>query len=321
MGRRTFGRPLDGILVLDKSPGMTSNAALQRARRLLFARKAGHTGNLDPLASGVLPICFGEATKFSQLLLDADKTYRATVRLGVTTETGDADGAVVASADPGAITREEIEAALEPLRGDIEQTPPMYSALKHKGRPLYEYARRGESVEREARPVTIHSLTLLDFRAGNEAEFDIDVECSKGTYIRTLAEEIGAALGVGAHLSRLRRTRSGPFDIDQAITLDALEEERGEDRAETLDHHLLPIDAALEHLPSVQLDPASGRFFQQGQPVIVSGLYRLAEENAIVRVFRVADSGAEEQPEREFLGIGTVLDDGRVAPKRLVVGA
>ncbi len=207
------------MLLLDKPQGVSSNGALQTARRLFNAAKAGHTGTLDPMASGLLPLTFGEATKFSQMLLDADKTYEAVVQLGVDTDSGDADGAVIATR-PVAVDRAALEAVLARFRGEIEQVPPMYSALKRDGKALYEYARAGIELEREARKVTIHALELLDF-AGER--FTIRVHCSKGTYIRSLAMDIGAALGCGAHLAALRRTAIGAFDLSGAVTLEALE--------------------------------------------------------------------------------------------------
>uniref|UniRef100_UPI0035ADC3C5 tRNA pseudouridine(55) synthase TruB n=1 Tax=Thauera aminoaromatica TaxID=164330 RepID=UPI0035ADC3C5 len=233
--RRIVRREVDGVLLLDKPQGMSSNGALQTARRLLAAAKAGHTGTLDPMASGLLPLTFGEATKFSQMLLDADKTYEAVVRLGVDTDSGDAEGKVLATR-PVAVDRAALEAVLERFRGEIEQVPPMYSALKRDGKALYEYARAGIELERAARRVVIHALELLDF-AGER--FTIRVHCSKGTYIRSLAMDIGAALGCGAHLAALRRTAIGAFDLSGALTLEALEA-AGEGGRDAL---LAPVDA------------------------------------------------------------------------------
>ena len=211
MARRRKGRPIDGILVLDKPLGVSSNRALQTAKHLYFAAKAGHTGSLDPLATGVLPLCFGEATKFSSFLLDADKGYTSTFVLGVQTATCDAEGEVLAVKSAAHVTAAQVEQALIPLRGEIEQVPPMYSALKHKGQPLYKLARAGQEVERAARRVTIYELELLAFREGEHPQVDVRISCSKGTYVRTLAEDLGQALGCGAHVSALHRTRSGPF--------------------------------------------------------------------------------------------------------------
>lgn len=308
--RRVKGRPVSGVLVLNKSAGMTSNAALQQAKRLFFAAKAGHTGSLDPLATGVLPLCFGEATKFSQYLLDANKRYRSTFCLGVATETGDADGAVVATADASGLERSQVEAALERFRGEIQQVPSMYSAIKHQGQPLYKLAREGKTVERKARTVQVYSIELLDFRPGNPAEVDVEIHCSKGTYVRTIAEDLGEVLGCGAHVSRLHRTAVGPFVIDDAVSLDELREERGEQRAEVLDHHLQPVDAALPEMPGMSLPEQSAFYFRQGQPVMDPRVYQIGSEGDKVRVF--SDAG-------EFLGVAEITDDGRVAPRRLVV--
>ncbi|WP_075187661.1 tRNA pseudouridine(55) synthase TruB [Teredinibacter haidensis] len=308
--RRKFGRPLSGVLVVDKPAGVTSNDVVQRAKRLFFANKAGHTGALDPLATGVLPLCFGEATKFSQYLLDSDKGYLSTFRFGLQTDTADADGEVIEQCDASKLTAKAVEKAIERYRGNIEQVPPMYSALKRDGRPLYELARQGIEVEREARSLTIYSFELLDFRSGEFAEADVRVECSKGTYIRSLAEDLGRDLGVGAHVAKLRRIQAGPFREEQVISLDTLEAERGEDRAEVLDHYLLPTDAPVAEMPELTLDEHSSFYFTRGNPVINNQVYQLGDEGDKVRVF---------QHTGEFLGVGEITDDGRVAPSRLVV--
>lgn len=306
MGRRRRGRPVDGILVLDKPLGMSSNQALQQAKRLYFAAKAGHTGSLDPLATGVLPLCFGEATKFSQYLLDADKAYESCFVLGEVTDTGDAEGEVVAREDASALTAERIETALEQFRGEIEQVPSMYSALKHNGQPLYKLARKGVEVERPSRRVVIHRLELRDFRAGPRAEADIYLECSKGTYVRSVAEDLGQALGCGAHVGALRRTKAGPFGLGESVSLDTLESLKRNDELLAMDQLLQPADTALGGLPLVQLSESGGFYLRQGQPVLVpnapcSGMVRVALEDG------------------EFLGVGEILDDGRVAPRRLIV--
>jgi tRNA pseudouridine55 synthase len=290
VARRRRGRPISGILVLDKPAGLSSNRALQRAKGLYRAAKAGHTGSLDPLATGVLPLCFGEATKVSQYLLEADKVYESTFVFGVSTDTGDAEGTVKARADAGALDAAAVEAALAPFRGEIEQVPSMYSAIKQGGRPLYELARQGVEVERKARRVTVHAFELQAFRPGGQAEADVRVHCSKGTYVRSLAEDLGAALGCGAHVSRLRRLQSGPFRIDEAA----------------LDRLLLPAERALADMPLVTLSESAGFYLRQGQPVLVPN----APCDGMVRV--AAESG-------ELLGIGEILDDGRVAPRRLMV--
>lgn len=310
MARNRKGRPVSGVLLLNKAAGMTSNDALQKAKRLFYVAKAGHTGSLDPLATGVLPLCFGEATKFSQFLLDADKRYRTTYRLGAYTTTGDAEGELLDEVSAAHITREQVLVELEGFRGDIQQVPPMYSALKHHGEPLYKLARQGIEVERPARPVTIYSIELLDFRPGEQAELDLDIRCSKGTYIRSIAEDLGAALGCGAHVVALHRSESGPFKEDDAVSLEQLLAERGEDLAEVLDHHLLPTDAPVQDLPAMALEEHSAYYFRLGNPVMDPQVYRIGDEGDMVRVFN--ETG-------DFLGIGILDDEGRVAPKRLVV--
>lgn len=306
MARRRKGRPVNGILLVDKPAGMTSNGVLQQAKRALFAAKAGHTGSLDPLATGVLPLCFGEATKFSQFLLDADKEYTATVTLGATTTTGDADGEVVEEKDASSVTEAQIAALLPDFTGDIEQVPSMYSALKHEGKPLYELARQGIEVERKRRTIHIFELELLGFKPGAKAELDIRVRCSKGTYIRSLAEDIGQALGCGGHVAVLRRTASGPFGIDQCVSLDEVEALAETKDFEALNGLLLPVDSGLQDLPAVELPEDSGFYLRQGQPVMVPN----SPTEGIVRV--ATETG-------EFLGIGEIMDDGRLAPRRLVV--
>lgn len=250
-------RAVHGVLLLDKPLGLSSNDALQKAKRLYRAEKAGHTGTLDPLATGLLPLCFGAATKFSQTSLDADKSYRATLKLGVTTTTADAEGDVVQTRGVN-VTRAQLQAACDRFTGPIQQVPPMYSALKRDGKPLYEYARAGIEVEREARAVTIHTIDIADL--DNQGEHDawtIDVRCSKGTYIRTLAEDIGAALGCGAHLSALRRTGSGALSLDAALTLDQLAAMSDAER----DASLMDADALLADWPVVRLGSEdAGRF-------------------------------------------------------------
>ncbi|WIO73792.1 tRNA pseudouridine(55) synthase TruB [Porticoccaceae bacterium LTM1] len=310
--RRQRGRPVSGVFVLNKPTGMSSNDALQRVKYLMFADKAGHTGSLDPLATGVLPICLGEATKFSHFLLDSDKGYRSTFRFGLRTETGDSDGEVIEQKSASHLTREVVEKAIEPFRGDIEQVPSMYSALKHNGEPLYKLARQGITVEREARPCTIFEYDLLDFRPGEVAEADVFVHCTKGTYIRSLAEDLGEALGVGAHVSMLHRTQAGPFFEEDATSLEELERLREGKRGEDMDYLLKPTEAAVDDLPGFDVPEESVFYFKQGQPVMCPEAYREAEEGDIVRVFM------ENGP---FLGVAEVLEDGRVAPRRLVVDA
>jgi tRNA pseudouridine55 synthase len=297
---------VDGILVLDKPAGLSSNQALQTAKRLYAAAKAGHTGSLDPLATGVLPLCFGEATKFSQFLLDADKAYESTLALGRATDTGDAEGTVVEEADASAVSAADVEAALEQFRGEIEQVPSMYSAIKKDGQPLYKLARQGVEVERKSRIVEIKCLELRNFRAGLAPEADIYLECSKGTYVRSLAEDLGRALGCGAHVRTLRRTQAGPFGLSDSIGLDALEGLKAGGQLAEMDRLLLPADAALGGMPLVRLSESGGFYMRQGQPVLVPN----APCNGMVRV--ALETG-------EFLGVGEILDDGRVAPRRLIV--
>ncbi len=305
MARRRKGRQVDGLLVLDKPGGITSNSALQHAKRLFGAAKAGHTGSLDPLATGVLPLCFGEATKFSQFLLDADKEYTSTFVLGVGTDTADADGDVLAQASALHITPEAIAQALATLSGPIEQIPPMYSALKVDGKPLYQRARAGEEVERKARSVTIHRFDLLAFLPGEVARLEVAVRCSKGTYIRVLAEDLGAALGVPAHVSVLRRCQSGPFDLSSAVTLDQLSMQRERHSEQALDELLAPIEACMPHLPRVELSEAATFYMTKGQPVVVPN----GPQSGMVRI---ADAGGS------FLGVGLVREDGKLAPMRLL---
>lgn len=306
VARRRNGRAVDGILVLDKPMGISSNRALQRVKHLYNAAKAGHTGSLDPLATGVLPLCLGEATKFSQYLLDADKAYLSTFVLGVVTDTGDAEGRVLEVRDASAITESDVVTALKQFEGEIEQTPSMFSAIKQNGQPLYKLARQGLEVERKPRSIVIEELQLRAFRGGDKPEVDIYIECSKGTYVRSLAEDLGRALGCGAFVSALRRTRSGPFSIEDSVTMDTLEAVIGSGELPAVDALLLPADAALGALPLVSLSESGGFYMRQGQPVMVPN----APRGGIVRV--ALHSG-------EFLGVGEMLDDGRVAPRRLIV--
>lgn len=302
MPRKRKGRPLDGVLLLDKDSGLTSNRALQQAKQLFGAAKAGHTGSLDPLATGMLPICFGEATKVSGFLLDADKHYRVSCRLGQRTSTADADGDVIETA---AVPSLEVQAVLDVLVafiGDIEQVPPMYSALKHEGRRLYEIARRGETVERPARKVRIFALELVEL--GVDA-LTMEVRCSKGTYVRTLVEDVAAALGTLAHVTVLRRLGVGPYEKRPMYGLSELEQRREAGGHAALDECLLPVDSAVSDWPVVRLDDDSGFYVRRGQAVQVPQ----APSEGRVRLYTEAGL---------FLGIGEVADDGRIAPKRLL---
>jgi tRNA pseudouridine55 synthase len=287
---------VDGVLLLDKPSGISSNDALQKAKRLFNAAKAGHTGTLDPLATGLLPLCFGEATKFAGELLHADKSYRATLRLGVTTDTADADGRVL-DTRPVAVTATELCEVLAGFAGDIEQTPPMYSALKRDGKPLYEYARAGIELEREPRRVSIHRLELLSL-AGDEVV--VDVDCSKGTYVRTLAADIGDVLGCGAHLTVLRRTRIGNLDLSRAITLADLEALPIEDR----DARLSSADALLAGIPPAALDEGETDRILHGQ-----GIRREGRAGQRYRLYGVGGT---------FIGLGELSMDGWLNPRRLV---
>ncbi|HEY6527911.1 MAG TPA: tRNA pseudouridine(55) synthase TruB [Cellvibrionaceae bacterium] len=310
MGRsKHFGRVVNGLIILNKTQGITSNRALQQAKHLFFANKAGHTGSLDPLATGVLPLCFGEATKFSSHLLDADKRYQTSIQLGVRTDTCDCEGVEISRQDASHITQSAVEKALDAFRGPILQVPPMVSALKHQGRPLYALAREGIEIERPPRPVTIFSLTMLSFTPGPIPELVLDIHCSKGTYIRSIAEDLGHALSVGGHVVKLHRTQAGPFTIEHAVNLCDLIAERGEQGPEVLDHHLLALDAAIETLPQLTLEENSAHYFLQGQGVMDLRVYRLGQQGDRVRVFR---------SDGRFLGLGEIGDDGLINPKRLV---
>ena len=297
--RRRRGRPVSGVLLLDKPSGVSSNHALQTARRLLNAAKAGHTGTLDPLASGLLPLCFGEATKVSQFLLGADKTYRARARLGITTSTGDSEGELLRER-PVAVDGALLAAALAAHTGDLLQVPPMYSALKHDGERLYALARRGETVERPARAVRVSRLELLEF---DESGFEVELDCSKGTYVRSLVEDIGEALGCGAHVTALRRLRVGALHIGQAVTVESL---RGFAQSDpcALDTCLVPIADALAHLPQLELGPEDAASLQLGQVLTL----REPLADGAVAVFT---------GQRVFIGMAEALE-GRLLPRRLV---
>lgn len=290
-------RKVNGILLLDKPLGYSSNQALQKIKWLFQAEKAGHTGTLDPLATGLLPICLGEATKFAQYVTDADKTYIAHIKLGIQTTTGDAEGEVIASKSVN-ITASEFEQACQQFLGEISQVPPMYSALKHDGKALYEYARAGVEIARTARQVTIKNITVDAFSG---ADAVISVTCSKGTYIRTLAEDIGKMLGNHAHLTDLRRTQTAGYDLAKAMTIEAVEALALEER----DTKLLSVDSAIAVLPQVVIGEDSAFYFKQGQAVWQSGKIPEGE----LRVYEECG---------KFLGLGKLLDDGKIAPKRLV---
>lgn len=299
--RRFIGRNVNGIVVLDKAEGLSSNAALQQVKRLFEANKAGHTGSLDPLATGVLPLCLGEATKVSQFLLDSDKKYRARIKLGERTDSGDSAGVVIQQCHDVAVSRKTIEKALQQFRGVIDQVPPMYSALKVGGVPLYKLARKGTVIERDSRQVTIHSIELTSFE---NDEIELEIACSKGTYIRTIADDLGQIVGCGAHIVALRRIQAGVFTEQDCVTREFLEHEKEQAGLEGIDQLLIPMDAAIGDLPEVVLPGVTAACIRNGQAVLVrhlpaSGLVRLYDEG-------------------QFIGIGSIDDEGMVAPKRLL---
>jgi tRNA pseudouridine55 synthase len=294
--RKPSKRPISGVFLLNKPLGLSSNGVLQKVRWLFRAQKAGHTGALDPLATGLLPICLGEATKFSHYLLDSTKRYQTVVKLGQTTTTGDVEGDIVQTRPVPVLTRDLIETVLAQFRGEIQQIPPMYSALKRDGRPLYELARKGVEIEREARPITIYDLSLIDFDADS---LTLDVTCSKGTYIRVLGEDIGEALGCGGHLKALHRTQTGHFDLIPEYTLEYLEQLNESER----DVLLLPPYAPVEYLPKVQIPDGRLKFFCNGQE---SNIDHDAASEALVF-----------DGER-CLGLAEITDKKRLVPKRIL---
>jgi tRNA pseudouridine55 synthase len=294
---RRIKRNVHGVLLLDKPLGYSSNQALQKVKWLFQASKAGHTGTLDPLATGLLPICLGEATKFAQYITDADKTYIANIKLGIKTTTGDAEGEIITT-NPVNVSQQQFEEACQQFVGNISQIPPMHSALKHEGKALYKYAREGLEVERKVRHVTVGQITILSL-SGSDAV--INVRCSKGTYIRTLAEDIGSTLGCDGHLTGLRRTETAGYNIQDAMTIEQLEAMTTEMR----DQLLLPVDSVIDILPKVHISTEAAYFFRQGQAIweqgqIPDGSLRIYEEG-----------GA-------FIGLGMRLEDGKIGPKRLV---
>ena len=300
-------RKINGVLVLDKPVGVTSNAALQMTKRLFEAAKAGHTGSLDPLATGVLPLCFGEATKFSQYLLDADKRYLATFKLGVSTTTGDAEGEIVAKVQVPSLELSEIDAVLDQFRGKIQQTPSMFSALKVNGQPLYKLARQGIEVERKSREVTILRYDALEYEGDL---LKVDIECTKGTYVRSLAEDLGKVLGCGAHVAELRRIKSGPYEVAASVTIAELEKMKEEGGLAPLDALLLPVESSIADWPAINLTELTAGYFKQGQAVQVAHV----PSNGLVRIFSEVESN-----DPVFIGVGEILEDGKVAPRRLVV--
>ena len=296
MQKKSTKREIDGVFLLNKPLGFSSNQALKKIQWLLNAKKAGHTGTLDPMASGLLPICLGEATKFSNRLLNANKTYIATVQLGVTTTTGDQEGEVISEKE-AVLNEAQLKETLQKFLGDITQIPPMYSALKFEGRPLYEYARQGIEIERKSRQITIYDIRLMEFQG---SVMTIEVSCSKGTYIRTLAEDIGRALGCGAHLKGLERTQTGNFQLSEALTIEALEVMDSISREKVL----LPIDALLEGLPLIELTSAETELIKKGQSIDF-----ISKNEEELRLYSVSG---------QFVGVGQPDLQGRLFPKRLI---
>ncbi len=302
--RKNKGRNVSGVLLLDKPQGCSSNHILQKVKRLFGAAKAGHTGSLDPLATGMLPVCFGEATKISAFLLDSDKTYHLKCQLGVSTTTGDAEGEVIETLDVSSISEPAVEAVLPEFIGDIEQVPPMYSALKHNGERLYKLARQGIEVERKARPVTIYEIDFISLStdAQDRVILELEVSCSKGTYVRTLVEDIAKKLNSCAHVTELRRLSVGPYDGDM-LSIDQLTALAGQGE-ETLDACLQPIDSGVADWPDVRLSADAAFYVQQGQPVMVPQ----APTHGWVRIY----------DQSHFLGLGEIQDDGMIAPRRMI---
>tara|TARA_B100000929_G_scaffold99037_1_gene77873 strand:- start:142 stop:1068 length:927 start_codon:yes stop_codon:yes gene_type:complete len=304
MGRNRKGRDLSGVVVLDKPRDMTSSDAVQHVKSSFNARKVGHTGSLDPLATGVLPLCFGEATKFSRFLLTSDKKYWVKLKLGIRTASGDADGDVVEERSTDGVTQDRIQHALESFRGEIDQIPSMYSAIKYRGKPLYKYARQGVEIERESRRINVYSIELSTFSG---SEMTLCVHCSKGTYVRTIVDDLGEQLGCGAHVVELRRLMAGPFKESDMVTFEEIETARVDGR---LDELLAPISSAVSQWPAVRLSATSAYYIRQGQPVLVPH----APSEGWVQL-RESCSNDEW-----FLGMGEIMEDGRVAPRRLILG-
>jgi len=300
--RQTRGRNINGILLLDKPKGISSNEALQQIKRIFHAKKAGHTGSLDPLATGLLPICFGEATKFANYMLGADKSYATQCKLGITTETADTEGKVLETRPVPELDQQHVVKVLDRFLGETLQTPPMYSALKKDGQPLYKLAREGIEVDREPRPIWIERISLTRI-AGDQLDFD--VSCSKGTYIRTLCEDIGKMLGCGGHVTELRRFGLGVFHIDDSVTLEKLNALRDEKAFAEMDDYIQPIETALSDWPALRLTEDSAFYLMQGQAVQVPK----APANGVVTLFNSTN---------RFMGIGEIQDDGKVKPSRLL---
>ena len=300
--RRRRVRNINGIVVLDKANGLSSNAALQEVKRLYEANKAGHAGSLDPLATGVLPVCLGEATKVSQFLLDSDKRYRVRIKLGIRTDTGDSEGSIIERNEGISVSRKAIERALTKFKGEVEQVPPMHSAIKMNGVPLYKLARKGIAVEREPRLVTLYQICLVEFV---NSELELEISCSKGTYIRTIADDLGQELGCGAHVIELRRTQAGVFTEKDSISAEELALEKEDRGLDKIDQFLIPMDRAIQNLPEVNLPSITASHVKNGQAVLVRHL----PKNGLVRMYE----------DEQFIGIGSIDDDGKVAPRRLII--
>lgn len=300
--RRRRVRNISGIVVLDKANGLSSNASLQEVKRLYEANKAGHAGSLDPLATGVLPVCLGEATKVSQFLLDSDKRYRARIKLGIRTDTGDSEGSIIERNEGISVSRKAVERALTKFKGEVEQVPPMHSAIKMNGVPLYKLARKGITVEREPRLVTLYQICLVEFV---NSELELEISCSKGTYIRTIADDLGQELGCGAHVIELRRTQAGVFTEKDSISSEELALEKENRGLDKIDQFLIPMDRAIQDLPEVNLPSITASHVKNGQAVLVRHL----PKNGLVRMYE----------DEQFIGIGSIDVDGKVAPKRLII--
>ena len=300
--RRNRSRDISGIVVLNKAAGLSSNSALQEVKKLYEANKAGHAGSLDPLATGVLPVCLGEATKVSQFLLDSDKRYRTRIKLGIRTDSGDSEGTVIEQHEKVSVSRKVVEHALTKFKGEVEQLPPMHSALKIKGVPLYKFARKGITIERKTRLISVYKIELVNFGNG---ELELDIACSKGTYIRTIADDLGQDLGCGAHIIKLHRTQAGVFEEADCISSKELALEKASMGLDKIDQHLIPMDQAILDLPEVKLPSSTASYVKNGQSVLV----RHVPEEGLVRMY----------DEEQFIGIGSIDDEGKVAPRRLIV--
>ncbi len=300
--RRNKSRDISGIVVLNKAAGLSSNSALQEVKKLYEANKAGHAGSLDPLATGVLPVCLGEATKVSQFLLDSDKRYRTRIKLGIRTDSGDSDGTIIEQHEKVTMSRKVVEHALTKFQGEVEQLPPMHSALKIKGVPLYKFARKGITVERKTRLISVYKIELVKFGNG---ELELDIACSKGTYIRTIADDLGQELGCGAHIIKLHRTQAGVFEEADCISSEELALDKASLGLDKIDQHLIPMDQAILDLPEVKLPSSTAGYVKNGQSVLV----RHVPEEGLVRMYE----------DEQFIGIGSIDDEGKVAPRRLIV--